>query len=351
MNLFVDLLQVSLGTRDVLSRVPSAVEWGNLLKEAWRQCIVGVLACGIERLSREQRPPQAVLLQWMGLTQIVVDAYALQCKRAKELAIRFQQAGYKSCVLKGVGFSQMYPVPSRRQGSDIDLWVLPKEDDFCKREEVMAWLQSQCKVEHLLWHHIEAKFFEDVETEIHFHPCWFYNPFLNRRLQKWFEKAKQSQIELDAQLGFAYPSIQFNVVYSLVHFYHHLIEEGVGLRHVVDYFYICKGYRLKAYGYREETLSVIKRLVLYKLLGAMMWVLQSVCGLPSEYLLCEPNEKEGRFLLDEIKRGGNFGHYRKDNRQRNSAARMFVLFPHYPREVLWVVPWKMWHMCWRWLNK
>ena len=37
MDLFVELLQVALGTRDKLSRVPSAAEWGRLLEEAERQ--------------------------------------------------------------------------------------------------------------------------------------------------------------------------------------------------------------------------------------------------------------------------------------------------------------------------
>lgn len=344
-DLFIELLQVSLGTRDMLSRVPSAVEWGDLLWEANRQCVVGVFVNGIELLPKEQKPPQKTLLQWIGLAQIIEETCTLQCVRAKELTRLFRQVGHKTCVLKGIGIAQLYPVPSRRQGSDIDLWV------GGPRKGMMRWLRTQCKVDHVLWHHVDAKFFAEVETEIHFHPCWLYNPFCNKRLQSWFEQQRLEQMDVDSDLGFAYPSVQFNVVYSLAHFYHHLIEEGVGLRHVVDYFYICKLYGLKVNDYREETLSVIKRLGLYKLLNAMMWVLQSVCGLPSEYLLCEPNEKEGRFLLDEIKRGGNFGHYRKDNRQRNSAARMFVLLPHYPREVLWVVPWKMWHMCWRWLNK
>lgn len=69
-----------------------------------------------------------------------------------------------------------------------------------------------------------------------------------------------------------------------------------------------------------------------------------------EYLLCEPNEKEGRFLLDDIMRGGNFGKYRNDSRRRNSAARMLALLPHYPSEVMWVVRWKCWHWLWRKFN-
>ena len=146
------------------------------------------------------------------------------------------------------------------------------------------------------------------------------------------------------ELGFACPTLRFNAVYSLVHLYHHLIEEGVGIRHIIDYYYILKALPAQE---NEGVLKDLRHFGLLKLASAMMWALQEVCGMPMEYALCEPNEKEGRFLLDEIMRGGNFGHHRKDNRLRNTATRMLALLPHYPSEVLWVVPWKLWHKCWR----
>ena len=57
MNSSFELLQVSLGTRDRLSRVPSDAQWGELLEESLRQAVTGVLLSGIERLPQEQRPP------------------------------------------------------------------------------------------------------------------------------------------------------------------------------------------------------------------------------------------------------------------------------------------------------
>lgn len=51
MNLFVELLQVALGRREGLSRVPSAAEWEALYEEAGKQAIVGVMLCGLERLA------------------------------------------------------------------------------------------------------------------------------------------------------------------------------------------------------------------------------------------------------------------------------------------------------------
>lgn len=340
-ELFIELLQVSLGARDKLSRTPSLAEWIVLFNESQKQAIVGVLINGIEKLPDSQRPSQEVILQWIGLVQMVETTYMLQCKRVHELTKLFSDAGYPSCVLKGLGFSQYYPIPARRQGGDIDLWV------DGKRENLMMWLRNQCEVEDVVWHHVDAKIFPDVETEIHFHPGWLYNPFKNRKLQHWFKEHQEQQMMMDENLGFAYPTVRFNAVYSLVHLYHHLIEEGVGIRHIVDYYYILSFLPLKD---RDGVVANLKRFGLMKLAGAMMWVLQQVCGMSSDYLICEPNEKEGRFLLDEIMRGGNFGKYRRDNLRRNTVARMLALLPHYPSEVLWVVPWKLWHKVWRMVN-
>ena len=338
MDLLVELVRVALGTLDRLSRMPSNEEWERMYLMCQQQAIAGVVLDGLDRLPAEQRPPQLLLLQWIGDLQQIEATYSLQCQRAKELQDVFQQIGSHSSVLKGIGFSQFYPTPEHRQGGDIDLWV------DGERKAIMEWLRSQFDVVHVVWHHVDAKIFDDVETEIHFHPGWLYNPIFNKRLQRWFNVQKNHQFEVNENLGFVYPTVRFNAVFALVHLYHHLIEQGVGIRHILDYYYILKSLPSEE---RLDVLNDLKRFGMMNIAKAVMWVLQEVCGMSREYLLCEPSEKEGRFLLDEILRGGNFGNYRSDSRKRNSAARMFALLPHYPSEVLWVVPWKCWHWCWR----
>ena len=42
----------------------------------------------------------------------------------------------------------------------------------------------------------------------------------------------------EKSVGLAFPSIRFNTVYSLLHIFRHVFHEGIGLRQLLDYYYI-----------------------------------------------------------------------------------------------------------------
>ena len=54
-KLFFELIQVVIGRRYVLSRVPSAKEWCELYGLSVKQALTGVCFCGVQRLANEQR--------------------------------------------------------------------------------------------------------------------------------------------------------------------------------------------------------------------------------------------------------------------------------------------------------
>ena len=338
-----ELLQVSLGTRNKLSRVFNSEEWIALLNESKRQAISGVMQDGLERLPSEQRPEKKVLFKWIGLAQVTEATNELHQKRARELTNRFLAAGFHSCVLKGVGMAILYPHPLRRKCGDIDLWVSGR------RKDVMKWLRTKYKIGEVRWHHADVQIFDDVQTEIHFHATWLFNPIHNRRLQRYFDNEKQELLKErnneSHELGYNYPTGEFNAVYSLVHSFHHLLECGIGFRHVVDYFYIVSNLTVKE---RERAVEVIMQTGLYQFLGAMMFVLKEACGMASEKLLCPPDDVEGEFLLSEIEAAGNFGYERVgEDLPTNSFLRLRTMAKHYPSEMLWMMPWKIWHWLWR----
>lgn len=347
-NLFFELLQVALGTRERLSRVPSNAEWWTIFEETERQAVTGIMAGGLEQLPAEQLPSTPLKLQWIGMMQMVEASTRLNRVRSIELTETVSTLGFKSYILKGVAMARYYPQPLRRQCGDIDLWV------FGHRKDVMTWLRSKYEITHNVWHNVGAVVFPDVPVEIHFHPGWLWNPWHNRRLQKWFDGYTFISHQSSA-FGYNVMPAEFDAVYSLIHTFRHMIAEGVGLRHVVDYYYVLR----KIQNSRDiinHTSEILHQLGMDKFTAAMMWVLRELffpkgdCSSKMEdvcWMLCEPNEKEGRFLLDEIMAGGNFGHYHNQKPMRSSMRQLLIMLPHYTNEVIWVLPWKLWHRVWR----
>ena len=147
------------------------------------------------------------------------------------------------------------------------------------------------------------------------------------------------------------PTLKLNRVFILVHIYRHLFSEGIGLRQLLDYYYVLnQGFTEEE---RRETLQVLASLKMLRFAGAVMYVLQRVFGMDDRYLLLPSDEKEGRFLLNEIMLSGNFGHYderikrnKKDGELNiflRRVTRNFRFLKCYPSEVLWSPLFKIWH--------
>lgn len=352
-KLFFELLQVAIGNRERLSRPPSEKEWWEVYHMAVKQSVVGLLFSAVEKLNADDsslKPGASVFYQWLGEVAQIEERNKRMNEAVRDVVREFREGGLQSCVLKGQGLARLYPEPLRRQSGDIDLWVKGGRDN------TLRFLKNQGYVTGaIVIHHVDAKIVDGVETEVHFLPIWLYNPWYNWRLQKWFRLHQEEQFSnYDEEAGFCYPTAEFNVEYCLAHVFHHLLDEGVGLRQVVDYYFVLRsdGGRVKA-----DALKTLRYLGLRKFAGAMMWVLHETCGMSSDWMVCEPDERRGRKLLVEIMATGNMGHF--DTRYKKGAAesaigrnlrksrRWMDLMRMYLSEVACIPVWKMCHWAWR----
>lgn len=348
---FKKLLLTSVGA-DKSKLVFTEKEWLYCLEEAQKQSIAGVLFPVVKDnlLDENGGRIEPLFNEWLGL---IVQTDCLNRnlnEKAKSLTRIFKSWDFQTCILKGQGVATLYPEPSLRQSGDIDIWVRGKQNDIIKR------LREQfIGITNIDYVHSGITIFNDVNVEVHFRPSWLYNPFTNRKLQRFFKCQAEEQFgNKDEKLGFAHPTIAFNLVYSLIHINRHIFEEGIGLRQILDYYYILKHSNKQE---RDDAFQTLQSLHLRRFVSAVMFVLQETFGLDGEYLLCQPDIKEGQFLLDEIMRGGNFGQYDDRNKwfdvnQRFmrglfNAKRNLRYLVHYPNEVLWIPAWKVWHWCWR----
>lgn len=88
---------------------------------------------------------------------------------------------------------------------------------------------------------------------------------------------------------------------------------------------------------------------------AIMYIMQEVFGMPASRLIVPPNEKYGKFVLNEVLEAGNFGKHDKRNRLGKSQLghnlqrvyRDMRLVKYFPAEALCEPIYRTWHFFWR----
>ena len=267
-------------------------------------------------------------------------------KACIELQSVFTKNKFRSSILKGQGNALLYPNPLLRQCGDIDIWV---DGD---RPTILGYLRENGDVGSIDIKHCDWIILQDIPVEVHFIPTWFYNPFINKKLQNWFGEQRDIQFNNESELGFTKPTISFNLIYVLIHIYRHLFDEGIGLRQLMDYYFVLKHSTVEE---RQEAQRILGTFKMRRFTGAVMYVLQEVFKLEDNFLMFEPLHNDGRFLLNEIMRAGNFGHYDERNHHQQgrlangieNIKRNLRFVGRYPQEVCWMPAWKIWHWCWR----
>ena len=261
-----------------------------------------------------------------------------------------------------------------------------------------------------LYYHVEYHTGKGTEVEMHYRPSFLCSPIRNMRMQRWFKEQFDVCLKNNCQLGFPVLTSSVNVVYQLVHLYRHVFEGGVGLRQLMDYYFAlrvwhndvmeCKDLQTQGMWSEglgspvmsaQEVMAVLRSFGMGKFAGAVMWVLNEVffkneeCRMKNEecsdadevseqqlssigqqlkekcvcepWMICEPNEKVGRKLLEEIMKGGNFGQYDERGKEFKNGGmmkhglwklkRVMRLVRSYPEEAMWEPVFRVYHLIWR----
>jgi hypothetical protein len=192
LTFFFELIQISIGKRDCFTVSPTDNDWKDLFEQTKRQALIGVLFSGVERLPERQRPPKNILIQWYALVQQIEETNKLLNKQVVAVCNKFKKVGFNTCILKGQGNALLYPNPLRRQSGDIDIWLCP--DDCMEkkaglgacRKKILSYVNRITKPDEIVYHHVDFNVLKDTDIEIHFTPSWMFNPFNNKRLQRYF---------------------------------------------------------------------------------------------------------------------------------------------------------------------
>ena len=350
-KIFFDFLRFCIGSSLEIPPYLKGADWNEIYAIAQKQCLLGILFDGIERLPADSGISKELLYKWMGQCRMLEKANAQLNDAAVKVSDWFQKKGFRTCLLKGQGNALLYPNGAHRMPGDIDIWVEGGD------KKVISFVRTILPNGKACYHHIDFPSYNGVEVEVHYRPSFLICFRHNRRLQKYYERVKDEQfshkVMLEGYGELAVPTAEFNIIFQLTHIYAHLMNEGIGLRQLLDYYYVLISDDLLLISDRVQ--KELKEVGLWKFAGGIMYIMQEVFGMPASRLIVPPNEKCGKFVLNEVLEAGNFGRHDARNRFGRSQLghnlqrvyRDIRLVRYFPAEALSEPLFRVWHFFWR----
>lgn len=397
-RIFFEFLQVTIGQRSCLSRGLTMEEWKGLYGLLKKHALLGVGYVAIQKLPKDQWPPNAMIMQWAGVAQKIRLLNLELNEECRKVVTQLEHDGIGAVVIKGQSNLENYPEELReyRNPGDIDLWTKQTNDcgipiavqqgDSVEYEYykgvrgIIEYARLQRRVREdkspfkPLYYHVEYHTDKGTEVEMHYRPSFLCSPIRNMRMQRWFKEQFDVCFQNKCRLGFPVLTSSVNVVYQLVHLHRHVFEGGVGLRQLMDYYFALRVWHndvmeckdLQSQGMWSEGLGtpvmspsqvmdVIRSFGMGKFAGAVMYVLHEVFALTEDKMIAPMDERRGRLLLEEVLRGGNFGQHNESHHHLQGAVghnilrlqRDFRLLRYYPEEALAEPFFRLWHFVWR----
>jgi len=301
--LFMELVQVALGNRQELSRIPTSEEWGKLFVTAQKQAVAALVLLAVDRLTiNGLKLSGQLVFEWIGIGEQTAAQNIIVNQRCIEISNLFEDAGYRSCILKGQGNALLYDNPLSRASGDIDIWI------DADRETIKRFVTARYADAEDSNLHIDFPVFDDVPVEVHYRPTIARSHKYNIRLQAYYDEWTDECFRHKVSLGnekICVPVPELNVVMQLSHVMGHFFEEGIGLRQIIDLYYLLKNTNFD----RPKMGNKLWYLGMGRFTGAVMWVLYGELGLEEKYLVAKPDKRRGKLLMEEIMVGGNFGRY------------------------------------------
>ena len=241
-TVFLELVKAGLrGNEYPDIRIDGATDWQEVYRLASEQSVLGLVLDGLEH--SDVKPPQVLLLQWIGEVQVIEQRNKAMNQFVAELVEKMRAADIYAILVKGQGVAQCYEKPLWRPSGDVDL--LLSEADYKKAKELLLPLSSSNKNEERYSRHLGMSIGQWY-VEIH----GSLRTGLSARVDKEVDAAQDSVFigrnvkswDNNGTLVFL-PAPTEDVFLVFTHFIKHFYKEGMSLRQVCDWCRLLWTYR------------------------------------------------------------------------------------------------------------
>lgn len=239
-DVFLKLIRLGIGTEHIYN-LSKEINWAEVEIMAERHGLSAVMVDGIERLPENRRPPQELLLQWIGETLHGYEyRYEHYCEAIAELAEWYNSHGYNMMILKGLACGADWPKPEHRPCGDIDIWLFGKQKEadsaFSKGKNI--------KIDKSHHHHTIFEW-KGFLVENHYDFINVYHHKSNIEIDEVFKELAMDnthQIDVKGERVFI-SSPNFQALFLLRHTMNHFASSEITLRQMLDW-----GFFVKAHG-------------------------------------------------------------------------------------------------------
>lgn len=304
---FLALLRVGLwgsGYPDI--QIDGTTDWQEVYRLATEQSVLGLVLAGLEHSN--VKPPQAMLLQWIGEVQLIEQRNKSMNIFITDLIEKLRRADIYALLVKGQGVAQCYVKPLWRCSGDVDL--LLSNDNYQKAKSALIPIASEVANEEETTMH-QALVMNGFDVELHGRMPFLLSKrvddgidevlgdlFFHGNVRSW--DCNGTQVFL--------PSFDNDVILVFTHFLHHFFIEGVGLRQICDWCRLLYFYKDSLnYKLLESRIRKMGLMSEWKAFGALA---VNMLGMPIEAMpfYDERFKNKAEKVLGRVLKSGNFGH-------------------------------------------
>ena len=279
-KLFFELMQVSVGQLDCVSRFPEPDEWQKFHELAKQQAVLGICHHGVTKLFEYGLvAPQDLSLDWMAEAEDIKESNNGMTRRLITLQEELQKHHLRSSVMTGPGLTRFYnrELQSLRYTKGIDIYVFGYKNQIALNQ----------------WADMNVRIFTELRAG--------KSSQRNHRLEKWILQNNDMMFRKAGEL--VVPSHSMTIVIQLVHLYNLLFEKRLWMRNLMDLFFVLRysegSEKIFKFG-QTSVSSEIKELGLTRFSRGIMWLLKEIFNLDPKCMPVEPLEEEGQYLLSQI---------------------------------------------------
>ena len=226
---FFLFLRAAIGTEPCYSRSLTSDEWRALYRVCVVQGVTAVVFDFVKTLPKSEAPDMALLMEWLSAANAVEQTMRRMQITAEEFAEEMERREIPVVVLKGLAFAQYYKNPLHRECGDLDCYMMGKKEagDLAALELGGTMEEAGYKHSHLL--------FKGLTIENHRFFTDFDNTPTGMLTEQVLGELIQEEQTYIGDSKLSCPSDNFNALFLLKHTQGHFIDEGIRMRHVLDW--------------------------------------------------------------------------------------------------------------------